>query len=455
MKKVAVVMCNDMHMDIEKANILLNHVMQNPRYEVTCDYTIADYVIVITCAFGQNKMYSMRVIADVRMNAKKEAKIIVTGCLLKINQEELEAIPGIDVKSLDKVMKEFSSYVTELRPILPQNKVIISEGCLHKCSYCVYPMLVDKYKSKCMEEILKEVKKLYETEATIYITGAQETSDYGIDLYGKRSFATLLEKIVTEFPNSNYVIGWFHPSGLTDDVISVISNHANIVEIMLHIQHVDERILKAMNRPSFEETNRKICKLKEKRPDLIISTEVIVGFPGEKEVEFQKLLNYLQKGYFADIGVASYEAVIGTKASTLCGQIDLKTKEQRMKYIRDYFDATCYPSDENSGESVLEEYMKACIRVSNLPKYILEERQTYNCISGVDTRAKFEDFEKHLKDVYERVCNSRTEYDFQKNREYICRTYTLDARNLFSKIICNGEFKEAIKQRAKLLLRSY
>ena len=451
MKKVALVLCNDMHMDIANANILLNHIIQNGGYEVSCDYTVADTVIVVTCGFGSNKMYSMRVLADVRLNSKPDAEVIATGCLLKLNLDELKALPGIQVKTFEELLVFFGP-LKKVQLIVPQNKVIISEGCLHKCSYCVYPMIVGKYKSKPMEIVLEEVKKLYETESTIYITGAQETSDYGLDLYGKRKFAELLKRIVINFPDSNYVIGWFHPAGLTDEVIDVIANHKNIVEIMLHIQHVDEKILKDMARISMETVDAKIRGLKELRPDLAISTEVIVGFPGETEAKFQDLVNYLNKGYFEDIGVASYEPVFGTKAAQLPNQIEPSVKLHRMNYIRDNFNATCYPADENSGESVIEEYIKASMQLAKMPKNILLERQQYSGIAGVDTKEKLENFEIHLSDVYNRVVNSRSDFDFQKNQDYIMKKYTREARNLFCIIINNGNFKQALKERAKKLL---
>lgn len=453
MKKVALVLCNDMHMDLANANILLNHIVQNVAYEVVCDYTVADIVIVNTCAFGPNKMYSMRVLADVRINSKPNAEVIATGCLLKLNSSELKVLPGIKVKTFDELLKYFSQMpCTNLKQIVPQNKVIISEGCLHKCSYCVYPMIVGKYRSKPMEAILEEIKNLYETESTIYITGAQETSDYGVDLYGKRSFAKLLEKIVSQFPNCNYIIGWFHPAGLTDEVISVISGHSNIVEIMLHIQHVNPTILKNMNRTTFEDTDCKIRRLKSVRPDLVISTEVIVGYPGETEKEFQKLVEYLREGYFDDIGVASYEAVLGTKAAMLPDQVDLETKQHRMNFIMNNFQATCYPADSNSCESVIEEYVRSYEILSHFPKNILKERQIYNEIAGVDTKEKMENFEIHLNRVFKCIVDSRSDFDFKKNRNYVVERYTPEARRLFYTIINNGEFKEAVKKRAKKLL---
>lgn len=452
MEKLAVVLCNDMHMDLENANTLLTRVHHCKAYEVVCDYTVADVVIIITCAFGPGKMYSVRVVADVRKNSKPGTKVIVTGCLVKLNKDELEAIPGISVKSFDELLQSFGEIPSHSEPIIPQNKVIISHGCLHKCSYCVYPMLVCKYKSKPMEEVLEEVKSLYDTETTIYITGAHETSDYGIDLYGKRCFATLLQDIVKQFPNAKYVIGWFHPAGLTDELISVIKENQNIVEIMLHIQHVDEEILRKMNRPSFTEVDKKIRMLKSLRPDLIISTEVIVGFPGETEYKFQKLVQYLNIGYFNDIGVASYESVLGTKASEMEDQISDDVKAERLSYIRDTFFATCYPASEGASESIIGEYVKAYSMLSHLPKNILNSRQKYNCIAGVDTREKLEELSNVLNDVFECVRNARTKFDFEKNQKYVFEKYTLEARMFFYNVIEQGEFKQALKERARLLL---
>ena len=451
-KKIAIIMCNDMHMDVERSNVLLNYVMQNGSYEIVCDYTIADVVIVQTCAFGEKKKYSIQVIADVRVNSRSDAKIIVTGCLLSINKEELEAIPEIEVKSFKEIINFFKkTEISHFEKIVPQNKVIISEGCLKKCTYCVYPLIVGKYKSKPIEDVLLEVEDLYDTETTIYLTGAQETSDYGIDLYGKPSFSNLLQKICTQFPNCNYVIGWFHPVGLTDEMVSVISQNKNIVEIMLHIQHVSNTNLKKMNRPSFEFTDGKIQKLQELRPDLIISTEVIVGFPGETQLEFENLVEYLEKGYFDDIGVASYEQVLETPASIMGNQVPLQIKQERLKFIKDKFDACAYPTSNNIEMSVIEEYVKAYSFFETLPKNIFNDRQKYNCVAGVDTGVKL-NLEVVLQEVSEYISTSRSEFDFRRNQKYLREKYTLEIRSMLYSIFENGNFKKGIKQKAKVLL---
>ena len=443
--KIALVICNDMHMDIANANIILNNIKAEG-HEVVCDYTIADIVIVLTCAFGPNKMYSMRVIADVRMNAKKDAKIIVTGCLTKICLEDLRNIPGIEVKPFDV------KPINETKNFVPQNKVIISTGCLHKCSYCVYPMIVDQYKSKTMEDVLHEIGELYSSESTIYITGAQETSDYGVDIYGKRKFAELMQKILENYPDCQYVIGWFHPAGLTEELVSTIIENKNITEIMLHIQHVSDEILFNMNRTKFRDFEEKIKRLKLLRPDLVISTEVIVGFPGETEQNFKELVNTLEKGYFSDIAVASFEAVEGTKASKLPNQISFYEKERRMIYIKKHFSATCYISDENSSGSIIDEYLKTVSVLEKLPRNILvpEKRQKYNLIAGIDTNEKFA-FNKHFNYVVGKIIAARSDFDIKNARESF-EIYTDETKKMFYEIIKNGDFKQALKDRARVLL---
>lgn len=453
MKKVALVLCNDMHMDIANANIMINHITKSKGYEVVCDYTIADVIVILTCAFGPNKMYSMRVIADVRLNAMSNARVIVTGCLTKIAGNELNDIPNIEVKTFEETTDLFSSKCNKIDRIIPQNKVIISTGCLHKCSYCVYPMVEPLYKSRPMEEILDEIGKMYDSESTIYITGAQETSDYGIDLYGSRKFAELMGKILEKYPESQYVIGWFHPAGLTDEVMSVLTKNKNITEIMLHIQHVSDKILHDMNRGTpFNKIEAKIRKLKELRPDLSISTEVIVGFPGESDKEFKELVKFLSKGYFSDIGVASYEAVVGTKAAKLQNQIDPSEKKRRMEFIKSNFFATCYPADEHSSDSIIDEYLKTRYMLQKLPQNIFkpEKRQKYEMIAGTDVTEKL-NFNIHFSYIVRLLNDARSEFG-QKCFKEKTAFYTDEVKKICCEIICKGNFKPALKERAEKLL---
>ena len=361
--KIALILCSDMHMDIDQANTLMS---KYHKHEWANSYDEADMVIIMTCAFGTKKAYSMYVIADVLKSVKQGTVVIATGCLAKLNKTELEAIPGLTVKSLDEVMEILDSAPgnigTNALQRIQQNVVIISSGCLKKCSYCVYPLIVGKYKSKTIEDILAEVSIIAKSEPIVYITGAQETSDYGIDLYGTHKLAYLLEQICSSFPNLLLGIGWFNPDGLSDDVIKVIKKYKNIVHIMLHTQHNNNDILRSMHRPSIEITEGKIKKLHSVRPDIKISTEVIVGFPGETEEIFNGLVDYLEENreLFQDIGVASYEPVIGTTAATLPNLPEHSVRQKRMKIIQKQFNATAYPAPEEDFKPLLSSYLEAC-----------------------------------------------------------------------------------------------
>lgn len=396
MRKISIVLCSDMHMDIEKANQLIS----NTNQDWVSDYTLADIVIIFTCAFGSKKEYSMYVIADVLRNCKPNSRVIATGCLAKINEAELNVIPRLEVKSFEEVEllvgKASGSKTKKIR----HNKVIISNGCLKNCSYCVYSLLEKKYRSKPMKMILDEVEELYQMEDTIYITGAHETSDYGIDLYGKRNFAELLEKICTKFPNCNYVIGWFHPAGLTDQLINVITKYKNIVQIMIHRQHVDNELLRSMNRPSFEWTEKRILKLHEKRPDLSISTEFIVGFPGETEEKFHSLCDYIRshQDIFDDIGVASYEPVLNTRAAQFDNLPAYSIRNQRMELIKNEFGAIGYPAPPDF-KPILSSYLEANYSLALIPNICIKSEfcQEYPYIAGTDTKFKMKFLENFPK----------------------------------------------------------
>ena len=454
MAKVALVMCNDMHMDIERANEILSCISHNKDYKVTSDYTEADIVIIMTCAFGPGKKHSMYVIADVQRNCKSGARIIVSGCLVKLNPEELKAIPGIEVKQIQEVKEIFGEAKLNIK-FVPQNKVIISSGCLKKCAYCVYPQIANKYVSKPIKEVLKEVEGMYQNEMTIYISGGLETSDYGIDLYGTHKFPELLDNICSSFPKCNYVIGWFHPAGLTDELLSVVGKHKNIVEIMVHIQHVNPQILRSMNRPSFEFTNERLQKLKYWRPDIAISTEVFVGYPGETEKEFKELIDYLDLGLFQDIGVASYEPVLGTKAATLLNLLPLEVRNQRMEFISKRYNCTTYPAPESQLEPVLRRYIAAVGYLSRLPKKVKNPvaRQKYKNIAGVDTESKKpEQFEIVLAECFEDIVNARDEYAIVKMKKYMEETYTMEFRQFVYNVLENAGLRPAMLQRAKTML---
>lgn len=417
---MSLILCSDMHMDIEKANQLIS----NSNQEWVSDYTLADIIIIFTCAFGSKKEYSMYVIADVIRNAKPGSRVIATGCLAKINEAELNVIPNLEVKSFEEVKLIVGNSYSSKQKKIWHNKVIISNGCLKKCSYCLYSLLEKTYHSKPIDAVLTEVEDMYQVEDTIYITGAHETSDYGVDLYGKRKFDELLEQICKKFPDCNYVIGWFHPAGLTDQLIDVIAKYKNIVQIMIHLQHVDNQILKDMNRPCFEWTEERILKLHKVRPDLSISTEFIVGFPGETEDKFYSLCEYIKSNQhiFDDIGVASYEPVLNTKAAQLANLPDYSIRNERMEFIKREYGATAYSAPIDF-KPVLSYYLEASYSLALIPNMCIEAkfRQIYPYIAGTDTEFKMkflENFPKVSFEMFQEISRNEKKYT-AKFREWL------------------------------------
>ena len=459
-KKIAVVLCNNMHMDIERANELLTLVSTDTSegYQIISDYTKADIVIIMTCAYGNsNKAKTIRIIADVQNNILSNTYVIITGCLVNICKCELENIfSDFGVHTFEEVKAMFKGKVSDsMQKLVPQNKVVISMGCRKKCSYCVYPQIEHGgYSSKPMETVLQEVAKLYYSETIIYITGGHETSDYGIDLYGSLQFAKLMDKICTEYPKCDYVIGWFHPAGLTDEVIQVIVKHKNIKGIMVHIQHVSNRILRQANRPSFESTDEKISVLKALREDLVISTQVITGLPGETEKEFAGLIRYLDTRVFRDIGVSSYEEVAGTKSARLENRVPFWLRMQRMDLIVSKYGAKPYPSEITI--NLADCYNKAKCQLSRFPKIIFSEtaRKQYNYIAGTDTDYKEDEaFVQLMKEIFEKVLNSRDIVEISRTREWLMKTFTREFRSfVYEMLESSFASKYELLRRAKDML---
>ena len=458
MQKIAIVLCNNMHMDIERANELIALVSQNQHYQLITDYTKADVIIIVTSAYGeQNMAATMNIVVDIQNNTSKETQIIVTGCLVDIHKEELEDLfPDFEVKTFNTIknMLNESSYANFfVEKAIPQNTVIISTGCLKKCAYCPCSKMDIPYTSKPMDVILKEVDKLCQSETTIYITGGLETSDYGRDI--GCNFATLMEKICIQYPECDFVIGWFHPAGLTSEVVDLIAEHKNIKGIMIHIQHVSNRILKEAKRPLFEITDTKIRFLREKRNDLSISTQVITGLPGETDEEFRNLIQYLDTRIFDDIGVSSYEEVAGTLSSQYTNQVPFELRIKRMNQIVSRYRATPYSGEKL--KSLSQYYEEARQTLAQLPQMILLSelaRRKYYYIAGTDTEFKVSNSISDLiSNIFAKIVNSRDVLEIERTHKWLSETFTKEFRNaIYEMFSVTFSSKENLLKKAKKLL---
>ncbi len=460
MQKVAIICEREDFKDLEEMNTLVNCIMQHPEYEITINYEEAD-LIIISCAGWQiHKVRDIQVIADVLYNKKETANIIVTGELAKRKLQVKKDLPYVDVYTLKELYKFFGGMPKEVKRYTKHNAVVITTGCQHHCSYCLYPLIENQYVSKTMEQILQEVGELYESEVVIHITGALETGDYGVDLYGKRMFATLLETICTQYPNCEYAILKLHPDGLTDELVKVIRRNHNISYLDISMEHADGMLLQKMNRPNWEATSEKLQKLQQARPDLSISTNVILGFPGENEFAHKKLCQALQAIKWEHIQINEYEKVQGTQSGMVFDKIPVEIKEKRRQeliekvapytqqfYLQPFSVETQYP--------ITSVYESACFSLdvwsSNM--HTAKYRQKHDYIAGTDTMQKLEGrWQDAAEEVGTQIIELRDTYMIENTRTLVQETLTMPYREVVQEMIETIEGKPALAKKARHIL---
>ena len=322
-------------------------------YQVTLDDNDAEIVIVNTCSFIHDaEKESVQSILEMIEAGKK---VVVTGCLSqKHNQELKEAIPELagmigtaNLNDLVKVIKDiekekFSSYIDEKpKYTYPEDVerqqitmgassyIKIGEGCNYKCGYCVIPNLRGKYVSRPIENIVNEAKSLVKKGVTEIILIAQDTSSYGIDLYGKQAHPKLLEEL-NKIENLSWIrIMYAYPSQMTDELIDAIAKLDKVVKYVdIPLQHSHPRVLESMRRPVMD-YRELINKLRNKIPGVSVRTSLVVGYPGESEEEFEHLYNFVKDVRFDRMGAFEYSKEKNTYSYSLKGHLPAKVKKER------------------------------------------------------------------------------------------------------------------------------
>lgn len=329
-------------------------------YEITLDDKDADVVIVNTCSFIHDaEQESVQSILQMVDDGKK---VIVTGCLPQKHKDELkEAIPEVcamigtsDIKEIVSVVeqvlnKQNDEYVAKIseKPeyIYPENVkrqqitvgassyVKIADGCNYHCGYCIIPQLRGAYHSRTIEDVVAEVKDLVSKGVTEVVLIAQDTTSYGIDIYGKPSLAKLLEEL-----NKIDGLGWIrimyaYPTQVTDELIDAMAKLDKVVKYLdLPLQHYDKEVLKAMRRPEFDYAVL-IKKLRDKIPNIAIRTAFIVGYPGETDEQFKKLYQFIKDMRFDKLGVFEYSREKNTVSYSMEHQVPKKVKHKRFQEL--------------------------------------------------------------------------------------------------------------------------
>ena len=327
-------------------------------YEITAEDISADVIIVNTCAFIESaKQEAIDNILDVAW-LKKNRKlkgIICCGCLAERYREEIfKEMPEVDavlgtgsihniVKAVEAVLKgkQYASFDKNEELVLGGERIVttpeymayikVAEGCDNRCSYCAIPMIRGGFRSRKIEDIVAEAKDLEKLGVKELIIVAQDTTRYGLDIYGEYSLAKLIKSLTEETDIPWFRLLYCYPDKITDELISEIRDNDRVVKyIDIPIQHISDRILKAMNRHGDGELVRDtVRRLREGVPGIVIRTTAIVGFPGETEEDYTELCEYVKEAKFDRFGAFTYSREEDTPAYDLPDQIDEQTKQDR------------------------------------------------------------------------------------------------------------------------------
>lgn len=340
-------------------------ILKEKGYPIAEKIDESDIAIVNTCAFIKDatdeSIDTILALADLKKR-KIIKHIIVAGCLAqrykdKLKQElaEVDGIIGTgDLPRIGSIVRNISkkktfSVISEKPEFIYSHRhkrsfitpthyiyVKIQEGCSNKCSYCIIPQLRGQLRSRPRASILKEIEAITEKGiiSELNIIG-QDTTFYGYDLYKESRIADLLRSIATMDKVRWIRLLYTHPAHYSDELIEIIKNEASICKYLdLPIQHISDKVLKDMNRNTTAHSIQSLIeRLRENIPGLAIRTTVMVGFPGETESDFKKLLSFLKDTKFERLGVFSYSNEEGSRSARRKDQISDKVKQERLSEI--------------------------------------------------------------------------------------------------------------------------
>ncbi len=344
-KKIAIFTlgCNKNLVDSER----LAGILDGKQFELTHNLNEAEAVIINTCGFIKPaKEESIQLIlqmAELRRRNKIK-KLIVFGCLsqrypdLKNQILQIDEIFGIEpykqiVNSFGK--KYVSDYTRLLMTPSHYSYLKISEGCSHRCSFCAIPLIKGKYRSRSMEELLKEAKDLLKQGVQELNIIAQDTTFYGKDIYGTYKLPFLLNNLADNFEFKWIRLLYTYPTNFPKEVLKVIAQHDNICKyIDLPLQHISNNVLHSMKRRSTKENIIELIKeIRDTIPEVAIRTTFIVGYPSETEQDFEELYTFVEEQKFERLGVFTYSPEEGTSAYSLGDPIPQKIKDERLDKI--------------------------------------------------------------------------------------------------------------------------
>ena len=335
--------CAKNQVDAEQMLFLL----QQAGYNILPEPAGADVVIVNTCGFIESAKTEAldNILAMAQLKAEGSVgKILVAGCLAQRYQEEiLKELPEVDgvlgtgsyydvvsaVKQLLDGAEGIEEYGDIQAPVQECGRILttpkhyaylkIAEGCDNHCAFCIIPTLRGKYRSRPMDKLIEEAKELAVSGVKELIVVAQDTSRYGIDLYGERKLAELLRELCKIDGFVWVRVHYLYPDEMSDELIDVLANEPKIVKYLdIPIQHIDDGILKKMNRRGNSKYLKALLtKLRDRIPGLVLRTSLITGLPGEGEKEFEALCDFLREYKLERVGAFAFSPEEGTRAAKM------------------------------------------------------------------------------------------------------------------------------------------
>ena len=344
MKKYAIISlgCSKNLVDSE----VFANIIEQSGYSITDKLEEAKVIIINTCGFildAKEESIDTILAAAEHKKTGKCRKLVVTGCLVKRYFQKIkETIPEIDdlieLKDFDKFAAIFGSTPTSNRKLLTLPHLAylrVSDGCNNHCSYCAIPSIRGELTSVPIEKLIKEARALTDKGVKEMILTAQDTANYGVDIYGEPCLSQLLKEL-HKIKNLEWIrILYLHPAHITTEIIDTIASLPKICKYFeIPIQHINNEILQSMNRKVTKERIKEIItEIRNKIPDAIIRTTLIIGYPGESEDKYIELRDFITEMKFERLGVFSYSREENTPAFDLAEQIPEKIAERRKEEI--------------------------------------------------------------------------------------------------------------------------
>lgn len=343
-------------------------------YTIVNDPSKADIIVVNTCGFIDSaKEEAINTILEMAEYKKKRCRyLIAMGCLVQRYYDDLKkSLPEVDLfiklENYDKLWQSIEDMIKMDVQIQPKNKsnlkiseitqlpmleqqeymervvttgqnyayLKIGEGCSNFCTYCAIPYIRGKFISRTIEDILEEAKMLANKGIKELIVIAQDTTKYGIDIYGESKLVELLQEL-SKIDGIEWIrFLYSYPEGITDELINLVATNNKIAKYFdIPIQHISDDILKKMNRRTSKKNIENLLeKIRVQIPDVVLRTSLIVGFPGETENNFNELLDFVKKAKFDKLGAFMYSKEDGTPAAKMENQIHGNTKKSRYNKI--------------------------------------------------------------------------------------------------------------------------